>query len=172
MSANQDVLLTPVEKTQNVELTVVEEKKLDIFTLISDNELLKDLLDKYSIKIPPEYLNKIVIVLKNLDNEKSIKPIVDVLLNVFADGKLEMYEIPLLVKVFSENITKLKIRKISSEDIGVLIKLLIIILVDLKVLKINNNDINILIKVLDYCLELLHFQIDIKNNCFTKCFSK
>jgi hypothetical protein len=143
----------------------------ELFVLITNIPKIEKLIQKYSISLPSKTLERIVNILKVLEQNKSLKPIIEVITNVFADGKLEPHEIPLLVKVLAENILSIKSIKISSDDLSAVLKLIILILVEFKVLKINKSDLQMINKVIDYSLDLLHFNIKISKNCFS-CFRK
>jgi hypothetical protein len=140
---------------------------LQIVDLISNIEQVQNLLDKNICSIQKDQLTKLLKILLILSNETKnetpINNIINVLNDVFKDGKIEIYEIPLLIKILNENIFKLNISNISSNDLSLLLKLLIIIFVELNILKLNSNDIKIINIIIDTSLELLNIQIHIPN---------
>jgi hypothetical protein len=140
---------------------------LQIVNLISNIEQVQKILDKNIFSIQKEQLTKLLKILTNLSNEtkneSSINNIINVLNDIFKDGKIEIYEIPLLIKILNENIFKLNISNINSNDLSLLLKLLIIIFVELNILKLNTNDVKVINTLIDTSLELLNIQIHIPN---------
>ena len=136
-----------------------------IVTLISKIDEVEKLLAKNLFSIPKDQLVKLLKVLTVLSNETNgvvpLNNIINSLNDIFNDGKLEVHEIPLLIKVLNENIMKQNVNNISSADFSFLIKLLIVILVELNVLKLNDTDIKIINALIDTSLELLNIQMHI-----------
>lgn len=150
-----------------------------IISLISKIDEVEKLLDKNIYSVSKEQLVKLLKIISLLSVEtKNVIPlnnIINSISEIFKDGKLELYEIPLLIKVLNENILKQNISNISSADISLLIKLLIIILIELNILKLSSSDVKIINVLIDTSLELLNIQIVLPtkeqlNKCFLwKC---
>ena len=136
-----------------------------ISNLISNIEEVDKLLNKNLCSIPKDQLVKLLKVLSALSVETNnvvpLNNIINSLTEIFNDGKLEIYEIPLLIKVLNENVLNQNITNIKSADFSLLLKLLIIILVELNLLKVNSTDIKIINALIDTSLELLNIQIKI-----------
>ena len=131
----------------------------DLLHLLVNKDKLIELLNKFNLNIPENVFNEILNVLTYLGNETNNQPItiiLDELQNVLEDGKLEIYEIPQLINVITENIPKLNIKKFNSKNLSTLIKVLIIILINAKVIKINSEDFQLISKVIDSSLVLLN----------------
>ena len=146
-----------------------------ISNLISNIEEVDKLLNKNLCSIPKDQLVKLLKVLSALsvetNNVAPLNNIINSLTEIFNDGKLEIYEIPLLIKVLNENVLNQNITNIKSADFSLLLKLLIIILVELNLLKVNSTDIKIINALIDTSLELLNIQIQIPNKeQLSKCW--
>ena len=149
-----------------------------ISNLISNIEEVEKLLTKNLCSIPKDQLVKLLKVLSSLsvetNNVTPLNNIINFLTEIFKDGKLEIYEIPLLIKVLNENLLNQNITNITnikSADFSLLLKLLIIILVELNLLKVNSTDIKIINALIDTSLELLNIQIKIPNKeQLSKCW--
>ena len=144
----------------------------EIIVLISKIDEVEKLLHKNCCSIPKDKLIKLIKVLSALSiktkNNIPLNNIINSLIDIFEDGKLEVHEIPLLIKILNENILKQNITNISSEDFSLFLKLLIIILVELNIIKLNSTDIKIINVLIDTSLELLN--INIKVNLKKCCF--
>ncbi len=146
-----------------------------IINLISNIDAVEKLLYKNLCCIQKDQLIRLLKVLSALTVEtKDSTPLNNILnsLNeIFKDGKLEIHEIPLLIKVLNENVSKQKISNITYADFSLLLKLLIIILVELNILKLNVNDIKIINALIDTSLELLNIQMFVptKKQLFSCC---
>lgn len=136
-----------------------------IVTMISNINEVQTLLNKNCCTIPEDQLNKLLKVLSSLSVEtKNIVPLNNILKclsDVFEDGKLEIHEIPILIKVLNENVLKQNISSITSADFSLLLKLLIIILIELNILKLNSSDVQMINALIDTSLELLNIQINL-----------
>ena len=135
-----------------------------IITLLSNIEEIQKILNKNLFIIQKDQLNKIIKVfsalLENKENAE-FHNILNVITEIFKDGKIEIHEIPLLIKVLSENISIKNITNINTNDLSLLIKFIIIILVQLDIIKLNTTDINIINTLIDTSLELLNIQFNI-----------
>ena len=148
---------------------------LQVVSFISKIEEVEKLLDKNICSVSKEQLVKLLKIISLLSVEtKNVIPlnnIINSISDIFKDGKLEVYEIPLLIKVLNENILKQNISNISSADISLLIKLLIIILVELNILKLSSSDVKIINILIDTSLELLNIQVVLPTKeQLNKCF--
>jgi hypothetical protein len=161
---------------ENLELPlnkIEETNTSQIIKLISNIDEVQNLLVKNLCTIPKDQLVKLLKVLSVLSTETQnvipLNNILNCLNEVFKDGKLEIHEIPLLIKVLNENVIKQNITNISSTDFSLLLKLLIIILVELNILKVNSTDLKIINALIDTSLELLNIQINIPTIKLNKC---
>lgn len=167
---------TSLDEVKLVESLIPKNNEVSqIINLVSKIDEVEKLLAKNLCSIPKDQLVKLLKVLTTLSNEtKGVVPlnnIINSLNDIFKDGKLEVHEIPLLIKVLNKNILKQNISNISSADFSLLLKLLIVILVELNVLKLNATDIKIINALIDTSLELLNIQIHIPSHKeLKKCF--
>jgi hypothetical protein len=133
-----------------------------IITLLSNIEEVQNILNKNLFIIQKDQLTKLIKVLSSLlletKENTSFHNIFNTITEIFKDGKIEIHEIPLLIKILSENIS---IKNINSNDLSLLIKFIIIILVQLDIIKLNTTDINIINTLIDTSLELLNIQFNI-----------
>ena len=146
-----------------------------IITLISQIDQVEKLLAKNVCTIPKDQLIKLLKIINILSNETNgvipLNNIIKSINDIFIDGKLEVHEIPLLIKVLNENVLTQHITNIDSSDFSLLLKLLIIILVELNILKLNSTDIKIINVLIDTSLELLNIQIKFSKIKLKKCLS-
>lgn len=146
-----------------------------IINLISNIDAVQKILHKNLCCIQKDQLIRLLKVLSALTVETKDNTPLNNILNsineIFKDGKLEIHEIPLLIKVLNENVSKQKISNITYADFSLLLKLLIIILVELNILKLGVNDIKIINALIDASLELLNIQMYIptKKQLFSCC---
>ena len=130
-----------------------------IFSLISDIDQVEKLLTKNICSIPKNQLHKLLNIMSLLSNELNgqipLKNIIQSIYLVFQDGKLEVHEIPVLIKVLNNNISSQNIR-IQSSEFSLLLKLFIFILMELNLLHINSPDLKKILLLIDSSLELLN----------------
>ena len=150
---------------------LLSSNSLEVIRFILNIEEVQRLLDKNVCTIPKEQLTKLLKVISALSVETQkvipLNTIIDCVGDVFKDGKLEMHEIPLLIKMLSENVSKQNISNINVSDFSLLLKLLIIVLLELNILKVNSTDLTIINALIDTSLELLSIPVKVKLN---KCF--
>jgi hypothetical protein len=162
-----------MEKQQKDHLLSYSEEVSEILKLLSNIDQVEQLLSKNLFSIPKNQLVKLLKVLVVLSNETNgvvpLNNIINSLNEVFQDGKLEVHEIPLLIKVLNENILQQHISNIDSDTFSLLLKLLIVILVELNILKLNTTDIKIINMLIDTSLDLLNIQIKIPTNKCNFC---
>jgi hypothetical protein len=173
-----DIITSSIEDKVKLDdaLTNKNDNVSEIIKLITNIDKVQQLLTKNLCTIPKDQLVKLLKVLSALSNEtQNVAPLNNILncLNeVFKDGKLEIHEIPLLIKVLNDNVLKQNITNISSSDFSLLLKLLIIVLVELNIIKVNSTDLKIINALIDTSLELLNIQIHIPTKAeLSKCFS-
>ena len=98
--------------------------------------------------------------------------IINEVLKVLSDGKLELYEIPKLINVIHEALCNINSIKITTNDVGVLIKFILFILIETKLIKLSTEDFDFVSNLIDTSMILLNKSVEIKlpkiNNCF--CF--
>ena len=183
MSSTDNIITTTQENKPKSSLDEVKleealitknEQASQIFKLIANIDEVQKLLSKNLCTIPKDQLVKLLKVLSALSGEtKNVVPLNNILNcvnEVFKDGRLEIHEIPLLIKVLNENVLKQNITNISSSDFSLLLKLLIIVLVELNILKVNSTDLKIINALIDTSLELLNIQIHIPTKAeLSKC---
>lgn len=174
-----------IETNYNKQSDSLDEVKLDESLIIKNNDInqiiilissideVEKLLNKNMCIIPKDHLVKLLKVLLVLSNETKnnipLNNILNSINEIFKDGKLEIHEIPLLIKVLNKNMFSQNISNINSKDFTLLLKLLIIILVELNILKLNSVNINIINALIDTSLELLDIQIYLPNTKTCKC---
>ena len=151
-----------------------------VLDFIKNNDKIKELLNKLNVSIDSNSetkLNNIIEFLsKNnakFDDFPPIKNIIDEIKNIFADGKIDLCDVPSLINVVTNilnfNLNQIKI-KIDTNIVSILIKLLIHILIIEKIIKINEIEEKIIDKMIDTSLVLLNTTINIANvKC--SCFS-
>ena len=119
-----------------------------------------------NLKIDSSVLQNMLDIIKTLSPD-SLNNIVDELNKIFADGKLEAYEVPKLISIIVLALNKSKIKKIDHVNIGYLIKCLLIILTHFSVIKLNNTDMTLIFTIIDDTISLLDVPIKFSKKC---CF--
>jgi hypothetical protein len=138
----------------------------DILTLVSNNDEFSKLAINMNLKIDSSVLQNMLDIIKTLSPD-SLNNIVDELNKIFADGKLEAYEVPKLISIIVLALNKSKIKKIDHVNIGYLIKCLLIILTHFSVIKLNNTDMTLIFTIIDDTISLLDVPIKFSKKC---CF--
>lgn len=155
----------------------VEPKYFEIIriikSMIKSNENFSQMMDKADINIlqsEHDGIKKILeYLISNIDNNQlPITNIVDEVLKIIADNKIELYEIPELINVIHESLGNLNSIKINN--ITIIIKLLLFILVETKTIHISNQNQKIFFKVIDSSIRLLSKSMNFKIDKFKKCF--
>jgi hypothetical protein len=148
-----------------------------ICNLLKDNNYIQNLLKKVSVNIDTSTNVKIGnIITFFITNVNGVLPLHNILKNlqeVFADGVLDLYDVPALVKIITEilnsNINSELLRNIKVSDIGLVLKLLIFILVEFKIIQSDKLDDKTIFKILDSSLELLETSLKLSNVKFNCC---
>jgi hypothetical protein len=149
---------------------------LFIQLLLSTVEQLKDFMEKANIQMDETQSIHIKNALSYLINDhevnknKQITHIIDEVVKVLEDNKVELYEIPQLINVVHESLKATKSLTLKTSDLGILIKTILFILIDTQVIKMSNVNYVLISKVIDTSMVLLHKSIEIKfpKKCF--CF--
>lgn len=167
----------PVEEPKHVEEPINPIKYADIVKLImlllSTNEKFNELMSKAKLNLDETQSKQIKNILGFLNNESNnsrpLNMIVDEVLKVLSDNKLELHEIPKIINVIHESLKNLDSIKISTSDIGILIKLFLFILIETKTVKLSNVDYDLIANLIDSCLILLNKTVEIKLPKTNKC---
>jgi hypothetical protein len=145
-----------------------------IIKIHDDQALYDEFLLNYSIKIDKKQFNNVIKIIGHLDNNKNNKNfnnLVDAILLVIKDKRVELIEIPLLVLKINDILGDIDIHKFSKNDVVLFIKFLFFCLIDLSVIEMNKKEVDDLLKLLDLSLNLLIAKIKLNNkikllNCF------
>jgi len=168
------------------ETNLMAKSDLEIILYFLQNDVkLKELISKLNIDLDDQSekkLNGIINFLsKNnvkFDNNPPIKKIIDEIKVVFADGKMDLQDIPNLISIIT-NILNLNMNSIKfsidTNTISILIKLLINVLIIEKVIKVNDIEQQMINRLIDSSLLLLNTTIAIskvKCSCLPFCNKK
>jgi len=168
------------------ETNLMAKSDLEIILYFLQNDVkLKELISKLNIELDDhsdKKLNAIINFLsKNnvkFDNNPPIKKIIDEIKVVFADGKMDLQDIPNLISIIT-NILNLNMNSIKfsidTNTISILIKLLINVLIIEKVIKVNDIEQQMINRLIDSSLLLLNTTIAIskvKCSCLPFCNKK
>lgn len=145
--------------------------------MLSTNDKFNKLVAKAKITIDTNQSSQIKNILNYLvgqtegDDKTPIDNVVKQALEILADNKVELYEIPSLINVIHESLINLPASvKITTQDIGILIKLVLFILVETKTVKVSSEDYELISKVIDTSMILLNKSVEIKLPKLNKCF--
>lgn len=132
--------------------------------LLESQDKINQLVNKSKINIGADELKIIVNVLQYLttqaNDSSQIQGLIGEVTKVLSDGKLELHEIPELVKVVSTSVKEVNI-KLSGKEVSIFIKLIIYILMEVNVIKIKSEDFELISKVIDSSLTLLELFVKI-----------
>lgn len=153
-----------------------------ISNILKNNNYIQDLIKKVTVNIDTSTNVKVGNIITFLNtNINGVLPLHNILNNlqeVFADGILDLYDVPTIVKIITEllnsNINSELLRNIKVTDIGLVLKLLIFILVEFKIIQGDKLDNKTIFKILDSSLELLETSLKLSNvklncSCFPWC---
>lgn len=176
-----EIELNKINLTEIQENTNLSHPLESINSLINSDILFTDLLNKYKIDINLETKNKIINILKYLASNTSdssnipLNTIINEILIIFQDGKLDIHDIPIIIKILNEclskNIKQGIISGLNVNNFGILIKIIIVGLIQTNVININGNDEDTILKLIDLSILLLNTVLeldDVKTKC--KCF--
>jgi hypothetical protein len=134
-------------------------KKSELEDII--NNKLKLNLDDKTLKL---VLDIFELLTKNSDGTAPIRGIIEKIKEILADGKLDTYDIPILVKIVTDilnlNMSNFKNIKFGVKEVGIVVKIIIMTLVRLDVIK---NDEVLIMKMIDSSLALLETTIAVSN---------
>lgn len=161
-----------VSKHKSDYVQIIELIKL----ILSTNEKFNELVSQAKITIDDKQSRQIKNILNYLigqtvsDDKTPIDNVVKQALEILADNKVELYEIPSLINVIHESLKNIpKSVRITTQDIGILIKLVLFILVETKTIKVSSEDYELISKVIDTSMILLNKSVEIKVPKFNKC---
>lgn len=129
-----------------------------IIKLNDDKELYNSFLLKHNLKIDKKDFDTVIMIigiLNNNVNAQKFKDLIDSILLVIKDKKIELIEIPGLILKINDILGEIKLRSFSKKDIILFIKILFLILIDLSIIKMDKRDIDDILKLLDLSLNLL-----------------
>jgi hypothetical protein len=147
-----------------------------IGSLLMDNNYIQDLIKKLSINIDTATNAKIGNILTFLNTSVSgilpLKSMLNNLQQVFEDGVLDLYDVPIIVKIITDllntNINAELLRNVKITDVGLVLKLLIYILIEFKIIQTDKIDNKTIFKIIDSSLDLLETSLKVSNikfNC-------
>lgn len=148
---------------QNTQITNIE----SIINLLTNSSTsINDLIIKANIKMTPQEMielkNILEYIIQETDGKRKITNIIDNILEISSDGKIELYEIPQLINVLNDSLTNITTVKISLIDIGILLKIIIFILIETKTINLPSQDLPLINKLIDTSTTLLNKSINIK----------
>lgn len=166
-----------VAKVQdNVEKVILVDHVDKIGSLLMDNNYIQGLITKLSINIDTATNAKIGNILTFLNTSVAgvlpLKSMLDNLQQVFEDGVLDLYDVPIIVKIITDllntNINAELLRNVKITDVGLVLKLLIYILIEFKIIQTDKIDNKTIFKIIDSSLNLLETSLKVSNikfNC-------
>jgi hypothetical protein len=163
-----------IEQVQEKVLLVNHVDKIG--SLLMDNNYIQGLITKLSINIDTATNAKIGNILTFLNTSVSgvlpLKSMLDNLQQVFEDGVLDLYDVPIIVKIITDllntNINAELLRNVKITDVGLVLKLLIYILIEFKIIQTDKIDNKTIFKIIDSSLNLLETSLKVSNlkfNC-------
>jgi hypothetical protein len=165
-----------VKVQDNVEKVLLVNHVDKIGSLLMDNNYIQDLIKKLSINIDTATNAKIGNILTFLNTSVSgvlpLKSMLDNLQQVFEDGVLDLYDVPIIVKIITDllntNINAELLQNVKITDVGLVLKLLIYILIEFKIIQTDKIDNKTIFKIIDSSLDLLETSLKVSNikfNC-------
>ncbi len=181
VTAPNDVSTTDVNPEQ-IKIVEPKEEPLNelqqiikkIVKLHDDKAIYKEFLEKYQLKIHDKQFDTAILVIGTLNNNvnsEKFKELIDTILLVIKDKKIEFIEIPSLILKITEILSQTDLHKFSKNDVITFIKILFLLLIDLSIIEMNQQDTNTILKLLDLSLNLLLTKLTTKHkwnrfNCF------
>ena len=135
--------------------------------LLLSDEKFKNFIESSFIKLNEKDLLKIKSILgyiiAKINGGSPISQIISEINEIISDGKIELYEIPKLVKTIYTSVEKLDNTVIiKSDDVGTLIKIILFILIETNTIKLTNVQTSIISDIIDASVGLLNTQFIIK----------
>jgi hypothetical protein len=177
----ENIVVQELENIVQVPEKIILVNHVDkIGLLLMDNNYIQSLITKLSITIDTTTNAKIGNILTFLNTSVAgvlpLHSMLDNLQQVFEDGVLDLYDVPIIVKIITDllntNINAELLRNVKITDVGLVLKLLIYILIEFKIIqtdKIDNKTIfKSIFKIIDSSLNLLETSLKVSNikfNC-------
>ena len=184
LKVEENIVLKVEDNIVKVEdnIAQVQEKVLlvnhvdKIGSLLMDNNYIQGLITKLSIVIDTTTNAKIGNILTFLNTSVAgvlpLKSMLDNLQQVFEDGVLDLYDVPIIVKIITDllntNINAELLQNVKITDVGLVLKLLIYILIEFKIIQTDKIDNKTIFKIIDSSLNLLETSLKVSNikfNC-------
>ena len=129
-------------------------KTIEVMTIIlKNNDEFKKYLEIAKLSLNEKQIDLINEVMKILSHENSktssIANIIDVMVDVFEDGKIKLIEMPKLLNILFKNIKIKNLKEINNEDLEIILKIIILILNETKVIKIDENEFDLIFESID-----------------------
>jgi len=136
-------------------------------TLLSKNQNIEDIINKLKLNVD-ELTKKTVLDIFSLLTQDSefFKNICKNLEEIVKDGKIDTYDIPLIIKIvtdiLNQDYKKLKNIEVTIKHISLVIKIIIMVLLGMKVIKTDSFDEKTIFSLIDSSLLLLETTVSIK----------
>lgn len=156
--------------------------EVDTFSLLRDllmqHEQINDVMSN-TLKLQLDEPNKrivldvITVLTANTENSP-LRNILEGIQKVFADGKIDVNDVPTIVKIITDvmntNKEMFKGIKPTFDHLGVVMKVIIVGLCKMNVIKQTEQHQDLLLRIIDASLTLLATSVDISKINWSKCF--
>lgn len=166
-----------------IEPVNVKEVKIhaDTFSLLRDllmqhQEIDNLFTNKLKLEVDPKFKKSVLdmITIIGASEQSPLRSIVDGIQKIFDDGKIDVNDIPVIIKVMTDVLNSNKKLfadvKPNFQHISVVMKIIILLLARLELIKQNEKQEELLLRIIDSSLALLSTSVDLEKINWSKCF--
>jgi len=148
---------------ENLEKPKIVNIYTDLFQLLTTAKEVDNIIQNV-LKInvddkTKDNINKILLLLtnNNIDFMSPLKNIVDGLKEILVDNKIDLYDIPLIIKILTDifNLEYKNLKNVSKTDIAIVLKIITISLVQLDFINNDRNQQELILRLIDSSISLL-----------------
>lgn len=157
--------------SRDVKVHVPEPLSL-VYDLLLKNDNINDIINnKLKLNLDTKtngiILNVFTVLLGKTVDSSPLKSIINGIKECFADGKIDVNDVPTLVKIITDvlnlNKSAFKDYRPTFEHIGIVIKIIISVLADLDIIKRQKGEDVLILKIVDSSLALLNTTVQLEN---------
>jgi hypothetical protein len=148
---------------ENLEKPKIVNIYTDLFQLLTTTKEVDNIIQNV-LKIniddsTKNNINKVLLILtnNNVNFLSPLKNIIDDLKEILVDNKIDLYDIPLIIKILTDifNLEYKNLKNTSKKDIAIVLKIITISLVQLDIIKNDRNQQELILRLIDSSISLL-----------------
>ena len=148
---------------ENLEKPKIVNIYADLFQLLTTTKEVDNIIQNV-LKIniddsTKNNINKVLLIItnNNVNFLSPLKNIIDDLKEILVDNKIDLYDIPLIIKILTDifNLEYKNLKNVSKKDIAIVLKIITISLVQLDIIKNDRNQQELILRLIDSSISLL-----------------